>query len=206
MKIIGIAGGSGSGKTTFAKELAAFLLKTIPVATLQQDSYYLDRSGIVEEERAYLNFDHPDSIDADLLTRHLTDLKLGKPITVPSYDFSTHTRTRHGTLIQPTPITLVDGILIFALPQLQNLFDYKLFIDTPDDIRFIRRLQRDVKERGRSMDSIISQYLLTVRPMHNAYVVPSKQHADVTISGLELFSTPIAKTAATILALLSNET
>ncbi len=178
--VIGIAGGSGSGKTTVAQ---AILNRVGPdrIAFLQHDSYYKDLSGLPPAQRAEVNFDHPNSLETDLLIHHIVSLREGQPIEVPIYDFSTHSRTAQTFTVTPHRVILVEGILIFTEPALRNLFDVKIFVDTDSDIRFIRRLERDIAERGRTTDSVIKQYQLTVRPMHLEFVEPSKRYADVII-------------------------
>jgi uridine kinase len=178
--VIGIAGGSGSGKTTVAQII---LQRVGPdrIAFLQHDAYYKDLSGLPPAQRAEVNFDHPNSLETELLIRHIEQLKSGQPVEVPIYDFATHSRTNQTFTVQPRPVILVEGILIFAEKALRELFDVKIFVDTDSDIRFIRRLQRDIAERGRTVDSVIKQYLATVRPMHMEFVEPSKRYADVII-------------------------
>jgi uridine kinase len=178
--VIGIAGGSGSGKTTVAQEI---LQRVGPerIAYLQHDSYYKDLSGLPPAQRAEVNFDHPNSLDTDLLVQHVRSLRDRKPVDVPIYDFATHSRTSRTFPVAPRAVMLVEGILLFAEPELRLLFDVKLFVDTDPDIRFIRRLQRDLAERGRTMESVVRQYLATVRPMHLEFVEPSKRYADVII-------------------------
>jgi uridine kinase len=178
--VIGIAGGSGSGKTTVAQEI---LQRVGPsqIAFLQHDSYYKDLSGLPPTQRAEVNFDHPNSLETELLIRHIETLRDGKPIEVPIYDFATHSRTAQTFTVQPRRVILVEGILIFAEAELRKLFDVKIFVDTDSDLRFIRRLQRDITERGRTTESVIKQYQATVRPMHLEFVEPSKRYADVII-------------------------
>lgn len=178
--IIGIAGGSGSGKTTVAQQI---LQRVGPdqIAYLQHDSYYKDLSGLPPAQRAEVNFDHPNSLETDLLIQHIASLRDGKPVQVPIYDFATHSRTSQTFTVMPRRVILVEGILIFAEARLRELFDIKIFVDTDPDIRFIRRLQRDLAERGRTTESVIKQYLTTVRPMHLEFVEPSKRYADVII-------------------------
>ena len=178
--VIGIAGGSGSGKTTVAQVI---LQRVGPerIAFLQHDAYYKDLSGLPPVQRAEVNFDHPNSLESELLIRHIKQLRSGQAVDVPIYDFSTHSRTERTYIVQPRPVILVEGILIFAEKNLREMFDVKLFVDTDSDIRFIRRLQRDIAERGRTTDSVIHQYLTTVRPMHLEFVEPSKRYADVII-------------------------
>lgn len=179
--LIGIAGGSASGKTTVSKKVYEESVKYGSVISIKMDDYYKDLSSLTIEERAQINFDHPNSFDIDLFISHLSDLKNGKPINKPTYDFTIHNRLEETELISPANVVIVEGILIFAIPEIRNLFDIKLFVDTPDDIRFIRRLKRDVKKRGREVESVINQYLETVRPMHHSFVEPSKQYADIIV-------------------------
>jgi uridine kinase len=178
--VIGIAGGSGSGKTTVAQTI---LQRVGPdrIAYLQHDSYYKDLSGLPPTQRTEVNFDHPNSLDTDLLIRHIESLQNDQPVQVPIYDFASHSRTSRTFTVAPRRVILVEGILIFAEPILRNLFDVKLYIDTDADLRFIRRLQRDIAERGRTTESVIKQYQTTVRPMHLEFVEPSKRYADVII-------------------------
>jgi uridine kinase len=178
--VIGIAGGSGSGKTTVAQTI---LQRVGPdrISFLQHDAYYKDLSGLPPAQRAEVNFDHPNSLENELLIQQIQRLSDGKAVEVPIYDFSTHSRTTRTFTVQPRGVILVEGILIFAEPELRSLFDVKIFVDTDPDLRFIRRLQRDIMERGRSTDSVIKQYLATVRPMHLEFVEPSKRYADVII-------------------------
>jgi uridine kinase len=178
--IVGIAGGSASGKTTLAKRIIEILGED-HISFIGHDSYYKNLDHLSMEDRAKNNFDHPDSLDTALLIKHLQLLKAGKTIQVPTYDFNTHTRTMVSTTIEPRKVILVDGILIFAESELVQLMDLKIFVDTDDDIRLIRRIQRDTIERGRTTESIIEQYLRTVRPMHDLYVEPSKRKADIIL-------------------------
>jgi uridine kinase len=178
--VIGIAGGSGSGKTT----LARFILQQVGddnIAYLPHDAYYKDLTALPPNERATVNFDHPNSLDSDLLVEHVQFLKQGFPIDLPIYDFKTHSRTSEVRLINPRPVIMVEGILIFTDAALRELFDVKIFVDTDADLRLIRRLERDILERGRTTESVIRQYLATVRPMHLEFVEPSKRYADVII-------------------------
>jgi uridine kinase len=178
--VIGIAGGSGSGKTTVAQEI---LQRVGPdrIAFLQHDSYYKDLARLPATQRAEINFDHPYSLETELLIDHIASLRDGKAIEVPIYDFSTDSRTTKTFTVQPRRVILVEGILIFTEPALREMFDVKIFVDTDSDIRFIRRLERDITERGRSTQSVIQQYQSTVRPMHLEFVEPSKRYADVII-------------------------
>jgi uridine kinase len=178
--IIGICGGTGSGKTTIANRILASV-SADEVVFIQQDLYYRNLKDMPLDYRNAANFDHPDALDNDLLVNHLKKLNAGEPVELPIYDFRTHTRLPDTTPIQAKPIVIVEGILIFAEPRVLEQMDIKVFVDTPDDIRFIRRLNRDIAERGRTLDSVIEQYLATVRPMHNQFVEPSKRHADVII-------------------------
>ncbi|MBC7912295.1 MAG: uridine kinase [Pyrinomonadaceae bacterium] len=178
--IIGICGGTGSGKTTVAKSI----LKAVnagDVVFMQQDSYYRNLKDLPLDYRQAVNFDHPDALDNDLLVHHVKRLKSGNAVELPLYDFKTHTRRSETLLIEPKPIVIIEGILIFADPRLLEQMDIKVFVDTPDDIRFIRRLRRDIAERGRTIETVIEQYLNTVRPMHMQFVEPSKRYADVII-------------------------
>jgi len=178
--VIGIAGGSGSGKTTVAQEI---LQRVGPdrIAYIQHDSYYKDLTGLPPAQRAEVNFDHPNSLETELLTFHVEQLKNGQSIEVPTYDFSKHSRTGETFKVNPRGVIVVEGILIFVEASLRSLFDVKIFVDTDADIRLIRRLQRDITERGRTAESVIKQYQLTVRPMHLEFVEPSKRYADVII-------------------------
>jgi uridine kinase len=178
--IIGICGGTGSGKTTVANRILESVSAS-EVAFIQQDSYYRNLKDLPLDYRQAVNFDHPDALDNDLLVHHIRKLKAGGSIELPVYDFKTHTRQNETVLIEPKPIVIIEGILIFVDARLLEQMDIKVFVDTPDDIRFIRRLQRDIAERGRTVDSVIEQYLATVRPMHMQFVEPSKRYADVII-------------------------
>ena len=178
--VIGIAGGSGSGKTTVAQEILN-RVGADRIAFLQHDSYYKDLSGLPPGLRSELNFDHPNSLETELLTEHIISLQQGRAVEVPIYDFSIHSRTRRTFTVAPHRVILVEGILIFVDAALRKLFDIKIFVDTDADIRFIRRLQRDISERGRTTESVIKQYQSTVRPMHLEFVEPSKRYADVII-------------------------
>ena len=178
--IIGICGGTGSGKTTVANRILESVSKD-EVVFLQQDSYYRNLDQLPLDYRRIANFDHPDAIDNDLLVEHVRALKAGEAVELPVYDFRTHTRLAETLHMEPRPIIIVEGILIFAEPRLLGEMDIKVYVDTPDDIRFVRRLRRDIAERGRTVESVIEQYVETVRPMHMQFVEPSKRYADVII-------------------------
>lgn len=178
--VIGVAGGSGSGKTTIARGIID-RVGIGNVAYLPHDAYYRDLSHLPLEERAKVNFDHPNSLETELLVVHIKRMKANQPVELPVYDFKNHTRTSEKRVVDPQAVILVDGILIFAEPELRALFDVKIFVDTDADIRFIRRLERDIMERGRTTESVIKQYMSTVRPMHLEFVEYSKRYADVII-------------------------
>ena len=178
--IIGVAGGTGSGKTTVSESILDRVGRD-RIAYLQQDSYYRDLSHLPYQERTQLNFDHPDALETDLLICHLMALRDGLAVDVPVYDFTRYARTGQIRRVEPRRVILVEGILIFAEKALRDLFDVRIFVDADADIRFIRRLQRDLEERGRSAESVIRQYMDTVRPMHLEFVEPSKRYADVII-------------------------
>jgi uridine kinase len=178
--VIGIAGGSGSGKTTVAHVILD-RVGAERIAFLPHDAYYRDLTHLSLSQRVRTNFDHPDSLETELLVEHIKQLKAGNPIELPVYDFKTHSRTSKTIQIDYQPIIIVEGILIFAEADLRDLFDVKIFVDTDADIRFIRRLQRDISERGRTLATVMEQYLRTVRPMHQEFVEPSKRYADVII-------------------------
>ena len=182
MYVIGIAGASGSGKSFFAERIRSSL-PAEDVLILSQDYYYKDRSDISLEQRHSINYDHPDAIDFSLLISHLQALKQGRGIEHPLYDFTLHNRKDENIKVAPARIVLVDGILIYAMPEICRWIDLKVYVDTPPDICFIRRLQRDTRERGRSEESVISQYLATVRPMFIKFVLPSKKLADLVVVG-----------------------
>ena len=202
--VIGIAGGSGSGKTT----LASLILERIGrerIAYLPHDAYYKDLGALPKNQRIEINFDHPDSLDTELLIEHVQQLKENKVVDLPVYDFKTHTRTTDTLRIQPKPVIMVEGILIFVDPVLRKLLDVKVFVDTDADIRFIRRLERDIRERGRTTDIVVRQYLATVRPMHLDFVEPSKRFADVIIPEGGLNEVAMEMVVARLEALLSAE-
>jgi uridine kinase len=178
--VIGVAGGSGSGKTTVVRRIVEALGPDC-VSILDHDRYYRDRLDLRLEDRTALNYDHPDSLETDLMVRHVAELKAGRAVEAPLYDFARYVRRTTTETVAPRRAIIVEGILIFADAALRAQMDIKVFVDTDDDTRFIRRLRRDVAERGRTMDSVIDQYLATVKPMHLEFVEPSKRYADVII-------------------------
>ena len=178
--VIGVAGGTGSGKTTVSTRIQEAVGQQ-HIAYLQHDNYYRDQGHLSFEERSKANYDHPDSLETDLMVRHLSELRAGRPVDIPIYNFARHRRMAEIEHIEPSQIVLVEGILIFAEPALRELFDMRIFVDTDADIRFIRRVRRDMNERGRSLDSVIGQYIATVRPMHLEFVEPSKRYADIIV-------------------------
>jgi uridine kinase len=201
--IIGIAGGTGSGKTTVSRKLQAAVGPN-RIAYLEHDSYYRDQSHLPPEERTRVNYDHPDALDTALLIQHLRALAAWQPVEVPIYDFATHSRTSRVHLVLPAPIILVEGILIFVDPELRQMLDIRIYVETDADIRFIRRLQRDIEERGRTLDSVITQYLETVRPMHMEFVEPSKRFADVIVPEGGNNHVAMAMIVSRVLALLAE--
>jgi len=178
--IIGIAGGTGSGKTTVAQAIYDRVGKD-RIEWISHDSYYRNFEGLSPNERHHINFDHPDSLETELLCRHLDVLSKGSSVEVPIYDFATHSRTNDTQRVEPRKVIIVEGILVLGEVELRKRIDIKLFVDTPADIRFMRRLVRDIKERGRTLESVIEQYTTTVRPMHEEFVEPSKRYADLII-------------------------
>lgn len=178
--IIGVAGGSGSGKTTITNEIIK-QLGDIDAVVIPHDSYYKKNDHLEFWEREKINYDHPDSLETGLLVQHLKELSRGREIEMPLYDFTTHSRRKMGVTVKPSPVIIVDGILIYVEKALREMMDVRIFVNTDSDIRFIRRLTRDMKERKRSMDSVINQYITTVKPMHIAFVQPSRRYADVII-------------------------
>ena len=178
--LIGIAGGTGSGKTTLADKLVDSF-GSDEVSILRHDNYYKRHDEMTYDERSKLNYDHPDAFDTELLCEHIQMLKEGKAIEMPVYDYTVHNRSNEVVVVEPAPVIVLEGILIFAEQSLCDLMDIKVFVDTDADVRILRRILRDVKERERSLDSVISQYLTTVKPMHEQYVEPSKRRADIII-------------------------
>jgi uridine kinase len=201
--VIGIAGGSGSGKTTVA-HIIIDRVGADHIAFLPHDAYYKDLGDLPPNQRTAINFDHPDSLDTELLKQHIHQLKLYQPVELPVYDFKNHTRTSTFIHVDPQPVILVEGILIFAEPTLRQIFDVKIFVDTDADIRFIRRLQRDILERGRQTEAVIQQYLTTVRPMHLEFVEPSKRYADVIIPEGGMNTVAVDMVVARLESLLSG--
>lgn len=178
--IIGVAGGSGAGKTTVANAIIKELGE-IDVAIIPHDAYYKDNNELPLHLREQINYDHPDALETSLLVEHLKMLSAGHEIEMPVYDFTTHSRKEHGVVVKPAPLIIVDGILIFVEQMLRDLMDVRIFVNTDSDIRFIRRLRRDMRERNRTKESVITQYLETVKPMHIAFVQPSRRYADIII-------------------------
>ncbi|HZM24574.1 MAG TPA: uridine kinase [Anaerolineales bacterium] len=203
--VIGIAGGSGSGKTTVAQEILQRVGRE-QIAFLQHDSYYKDLTGLPPAQRSEVNFDHPNSLENELLIQHVAALRDGKAVEVPIYDFSADSRTGQTFIVQPRRVILVEGILIFTEAALREMFDIKIFVDTDADLRFIRRLQRDINERGRTTESVIEQYLSTVRTMHLEFVEPSKRYADVIIPEGGFNTAALDMVVARIEALLKQGT
>lgn len=175
---VGITGGSGSGKTTIVKKIEEIVSEFV---FIPQDNYYKTAKHINNDNITAFNFDHPDAFDVDLLLEHLKDLKAGKSIDMPGYDFVTHSRKSETTTLESNPVVLVEGIMLFWDKRIRDMLDLKIFVDTPDDIRFIRRLSRDVKDRGRTLDSVINQYLDVVRPGYYEFIEPTKSYADIII-------------------------
>ena len=177
--VIGIAGGTGSGKTTITRQLVRHFGQDVSV--IYHDNYYKAHHDLSYEERSKLNYDHPDAYDTDLMVHDLKELKMGHSVECPVYDFTIHDRSSRTLTIRPSRVIIVEGILIFASEELRNLMDIRIFVDTDADVRILRRIRRDVRERGRSLESVINQYLDTVKPMHEAFVEPSKRYADIII-------------------------
>jgi len=178
--VIGVAGGSGSGKTTIAHAVVENV-DAKKVSLIQHDAYYRDLAHLELEERQKINYDHPDSLETELLIHHLQELRAGRSVEVPLYDFSLHTRTANTTHVESEAVIMVEGILVLAEPELRKLMDLRIYIDTDPDLRFIRRLSRDITERKRTVESVTEQYLRTVRPMHLQFVEPSKRYADIIV-------------------------
>jgi len=202
--IIGVAGGTGSGKTTVSNSILE-RVGSDQISYIQHDHYYRDRSDLPPGERGKINFDHPDSLENELLARHLKMLKEGQAVEVPQYDFTTHVRKPETTRVEPRRVILVEGILIFALKALRDLMDIKVFVDTDADIRLIRRIRRDMTERGRTLESVIRQYTESVRPMHLEFVEPSKRYADIIIPEGGFNVTAIDMVVAKVEAMIGGE-
>jgi uridine kinase len=202
--VIGIAGGSGSGKTTLAQLILERVGKEY-IAYLPHDAYYKDLSDLPLNQRQMVNFDHPNSLDTDLLIQHILQLKARQVVKLPIYDFKQHCRTTETILVEPRPVIMVEGILIFGDRTLRELLEVKIFVDTDSDIRFIRRLERDINERGRTTDMVVRQYLATVRPMHLEFVEPSKRYADVIVPEGGLNEVAMEMVVARLEALLRDK-
>ena len=201
--IIGVAGGTGSGKTTVASRILE-RVGAEHITYIAHDAYYRDLGHLPERLRAQVNFDHPDALETELLIEHLKKLRGGEPVEIPIYDFTTHTRTERTRDVEVAPVVIVEGILVFVEAELRKLFDVKIYIDTDADVRFIRRLRRDIEERDRSVESVCEQYLSTVRPMHLEFVEPSKRYADVIIPEGGFNEVAIEMVAARIRGLLAE--
>jgi len=201
--IIGVAGGTGSGKTTVASRILE-RVGAEHITYIAHDAYYRDLSHLPARLRAQVNFDHPDALETELLVEHLKKLRAGQAVEIPIYDFTSHTRTDRTRRVEVAPVVIVEGILVFVEPELRKLFDVKIYIDTDADVRFIRRLRRDIEERDRSVESVCEQYLSTVRPMHLEFVEPSKRYADVIIPEGGFNEVAIEMVAARITGLLAE--
>ena len=201
--IIGVAGGTGSGKTTVASRILD-RVGTEHITYIAHDAYYRDLGHLPERLRAQVNFDHPDALETELLVEHLKKLRDGQPVEIPIYDFTSHTRTDRTRRVEAASVVIVEGILVFVEPDLRKLFDVKIYIDTDADVRFIRRLRRDIEERGRSVQSVCEQYLSTVRPMHLEFVEPSKRYADVIIPEGGFNEVAIGMVAARVKGMLAE--
>lgn len=203
--VIAIAGGSGSGKTTVAQAILDRVGRD-RIAYLPHDAYYKDLSNLPHNQRQEVNFDHPNSLESNLLIDHIKTLKKRQPVNLPVYDFKNHTRTTETIRVEPQNVILVEGILIYVEKNLREMFDVKIFVDTDADIRFIRRLQRDITERGRTTDTVVHQYLQTVRPMHLDFVEPSKRYADIIIPEGGFNTVALDMVISHIQELVGNET
>jgi uridine kinase len=202
--VVGIAGGTGSGKTTLAEVLLDSVGRD-QLAYLPHDAYYRDQKQLPLEERAKVNYDHPDSLETELLIAQINTLKEGQAVEMPVYDFTTHSRKQETVHVEPKPVILVEGILVFVEEELRRLFNVKIYVDTDADIRFIRRLRRDIEERGRTVNSVINQYLRTVRPMHLEFVEKSKRYADIIVPEGGLNVVALDRVIARLQSLLSGE-
>ena len=194
---VAIAGGSGSGKTSLTRALVG-LLGQDGCAVLDHDSYYRDLSHLPPATRAEINFDHPESLESDLLASHLDALRAGRPVERPIYDFAVHSRTGRTRRVEPRPVIVCEGILLLAVPELRSAFDLRVYVDAPADVRALRRVQRDIVERGRTVESVVQQYLETVRPMHERFVEPARETADLVLS----WQHPPHELAATVMTML----
>lgn len=177
---VALAGGSGSGKTSLTRALVGMLGANC-CSVLDHDSYYRDLQDLPLAARARVNFDHPDSLESDLLARHIADLRAGRAVERPRYDFANHARLPTTVRVEPRPVILCEGILLLAVPELRSAFDLRVFVDAPADVRALRRVQRDIVERGRTVDSVVTQYLASVRPMHEQFVEPARNTADLVL-------------------------
>jgi uridine kinase len=204
--LVGITGGSGAGKTTLVNVISEKLKAwaSIEATIVNHDSYYKEYSHLSKTEKDKLNFDHPNSLDNHLFVEHLALLKQGQSVLAPVYDFATHSRLTDTIIIKPSSVILVDGILLLVEPKIREILDIKIFLDTPADIRILRRLHRDINERGRTVESVINQYLATVRPMHEQFVEPSKQYADLILFGENWSESQLQTVINLILNKLSN--
>lgn len=202
--VVGIAGGTGSGKTTLADLILNRVGRDL-IGYLPHDAYYRDQKNLSLEERAKVNYDHPDSLETELLVEHVEQLKAGHAIEMPVYDFTTHSRKAATICVAPHPVILVEGILIFVEKDLRALFDMKIYVDTDADIRFIRRMKRDIEERGRTVQSVIDQYVKTVRPMHLEFVEASKRYADIIVPEGGLNTVALDMVIARLRSLLNGE-
>lgn len=180
--VVGIAGGTGSGKSTLARRLR-WEVGEDRCSVVTQDNYYQDLTELTYEARSRVNFDHPNAIDSALLAEHLQELRAGRSIAMPTYDFSRHVRRQQTVSVEPRPVVLVEGILVFVWPDVAAQVDVKIFVDAADDVRLLRRVRRDIADRGRDLDSVLDQYQSTVRPMHEEYVAPSRAAADLIVAG-----------------------
>ncbi len=202
--IVGIAGGTGSGKTTLSNLILERVGRT-QIAYLPHDAYYRDQRDLALSERAKVNYDHPDSLETELLVQHLKQLRSGQAIEMPVYDFTIHSRIDETIHVEPRPVILVEGILIFVEHELRNLFDMKIYVDADADLRFIRRLERDIVERGRTLEAVIKQYMDTVRPMHLEFVENSKRYADIIVPVGGLNPVALDMVIARLQSLLNGE-
>ena len=202
--VIAVAGGTASGKTTVAREIFE-RVGAEHIACIPHDAYYRDLSHLPPDQRARVNFDHPNSLETELLIQHLKELRAGQAVEIPVYDFTNHTRTKQTRRVEPAPVILVEGILVFVEPDLRDLFDVKLYVDSDADVRFIRRLRRDIEKRGRTVESVCEQYLRTVRPMHLEFVEPSKRYADVIIPEGGFNEVAIEMVAARVRGMLEEQ-